>query len=887
MTETFGRLGASLADRYRLERELGQGGMATVYLAQDLKHDRQVAIKVLKPELAAVLGADRFVQEIKTTAALQHPHILPLFDSGSADGFLYYVMPYIEGETLRTRLEREHQLGVLEAVKITTEVADALDYAHRHGVIHRDIKPENILLHDGRPMVADFGIALAVSAAAGGRMTETGLSLGTPHYMSPEQATADREITGRSDIYSLASVLYEMLTGEPPHMGTSAQQIIMKIIAEPVRPATELRKSVPPNVAAAMSKALEKLPADRFAKAQEFARALTDTQFSSGDRGQIVMTMPVLTRRSLAITGAGMGLPLVLGVVIGWMVWHRSAAPPPLTRIMVHADSTHSVGNQCCGPSIALSRDGQVLAFLAVGQRGYSVYVRRLDEFESKEVPGTEGASAPFLSPDGRWLGFLQNGVLRKVDLSGGAPLSIVRVDGRVQGVDWTDRDEIFFANERDGGIYRVPSRGGSPEILTVADTAAGEAGRALPHLLPGGRALLYVTWKAGGAPDPTISVLDLETRKSQRLVSGTEPYYVATGHLVFTQADGSVLAQRFDPRAVSLRGDPIRIAERVIVHFPSPESEFVASQSGSVAFRQGAEAESALEEFTTDGSPVATHLGPARRSAPRYSPDGRQIAYVEFRENTEFSDIWVLDLTSGITSRLSTGGRERAPVWSADGRFVRWSHILGSPPDSVVIMSRPADLSAPAVPFGARSASGILGLPARAAGPIPFMHLEAGSVHDIWIMDADGSNPRRWRESQGGELFPALSPSGRWIAYESSQSGSPEVYVQPFPGDGAVTRISTNGGGSPVWVTNARLLFRGPGYTSELRRVDLALTGPRPLPTAYTVIAGAVSVRDALYGHNYSATPDGRRVVVLRQGGTPTVMVELNRLRHLRLDSQ
>src|SRR5574341_1176723 len=204
--------------------------MATVYLAADLRHDRQVAIKVLRPELAAVLGAERFVVEIKTTAQLQHPHILPLFDSGSADGFLYYVMPYVQGETLRSKLDRETQLGIEEAVRITREVADALDYAHRHGVIHRDIKPENILLHDGRPMVADFGIALAVSAAAGGRMTETGLSLGTPHYMSPEQATAEKNITNRSDIYSLASVLYEMLTGNPPHLGGSAQQIIMNLI---------------------------------------------------------------------------------------------------------------------------------------------------------------------------------------------------------------------------------------------------------------------------------------------------------------------------------------------------------------------------------------------------------------------------------------------------------------------------------------------------------------------------------------------------------------------------------------------------------------------------------------------------------------------------------
>ncbi|MFB3113152.1 MAG: serine/threonine-protein kinase, partial [Gemmatimonadales bacterium] len=232
LSNPMDRLAKALSDRYTIEGELGQGGMATVYLAHDVKHNRKVAVKVLRPELAAVLGAERFVQEIETTANLQHPHILPLHDSGEADSFLYYVMPFIDGETLRDKLNRETQLGIEEAVKITTEVADALDYAHRNNVIHRDIKPENILLHDGRPMVADFGIALALSAAGGGRMTETGMSLGTPHYMSPEQATAEKDLTNRSDIYSLGCVLYELLTGEPPHTGASAQAIVMKIVTE-------------------------------------------------------------------------------------------------------------------------------------------------------------------------------------------------------------------------------------------------------------------------------------------------------------------------------------------------------------------------------------------------------------------------------------------------------------------------------------------------------------------------------------------------------------------------------------------------------------------------------------------------------------------------------
>jgi serine/threonine-protein kinase len=247
------RLNAALDGRYRVERELGEGGMATVYLAADLKHERSVALKVLKPELAAVVGAERFLAEIKTTANLQHPHILPLFDSGEADGFLFYVMPYVEGETLRGRLDREKQLGVDDALGLAAKLCDALDYAHSEGVIHRDIKPANILLSKrGEPLVADFGIALAVAQAGGGRITETGLSLGTPHYMSPEQATGDSEVDPRSDVYALGCVVYEMLAGEPPFTATTAQAVLAKILTMDAPSVTMVRRTVPPNVSAAV-----------------------------------------------------------------------------------------------------------------------------------------------------------------------------------------------------------------------------------------------------------------------------------------------------------------------------------------------------------------------------------------------------------------------------------------------------------------------------------------------------------------------------------------------------------------------------------------------------------------------------------------------------------
>src|SRR5687768_8712128 len=274
MTDPVARLNAALQGRYRIERELGVGGMATVYLATDLKHHRKVALKVLKPELAAVVGAERFLAEIQTTANLQHPNILPLFDSGEADSFLFYVMPFVEGESLRDRLDREHQLPVDDAVETAKRLAEALDYAHRKGVIHRDIKPANVLLLDGKPVISDFGIALAVGVAGGGRLTETGLSLGTPHYMSPEQATGDAHVGPATDIYALGCVLYEMLVGDPPYVGSTAQAVLGKIITAEPEPVARHRKNVPQNVDAAIRKALEKVPADRFESATAIANAV-------------------------------------------------------------------------------------------------------------------------------------------------------------------------------------------------------------------------------------------------------------------------------------------------------------------------------------------------------------------------------------------------------------------------------------------------------------------------------------------------------------------------------------------------------------------------------------------------------------------------------------
>ena len=424
------RLTAALSDRYTIEHEVGAGGMATVYLAHDARHDRKVALKVLRPELAAVIGAERFLVEIKTTANLQHPHILSLFDSGEADSFLFYVMPYIEGESLRDRLQREKQLPVDDAVRLASEVASALDYAHRHDVIHRDIKPENILLHDGQALVADFGIALAASKAGGTRMTETGMSLGTPHYMSPEQAMGERELDARSDVYALGCVLYEMLVGEPPFTGPTAQAVVAKVMtAEPEAP-TEVRKTVPPGVEAATLRSLQKLPADRFATPAEFAQALNDPQFTltegTSGRGAVASAQRAAAWwrdwRPWAVTG----ILVVVTALVGSNLGTKGAAGEPLVaRFAIVVPEGQGLTGAPVN-TVAMSPDGRTVVF--VGRQrgaGLRLYRRELESLEATPIPGSDGATFPAFSPDGTRVVFFGPGGMFVVPVEGGAPTSV------------------------------------------------------------------------------------------------------------------------------------------------------------------------------------------------------------------------------------------------------------------------------------------------------------------------------------------------------------------------------------------------------------------------------------------------------------------------------
>jgi serine/threonine-protein kinase len=856
------RLSTAIADRYRIERELGQGGMATVYLAEDLKHDRKVALKVLRPELAAVLGAERFVVEIKTTAALQHPHILPLFDSGSADGFLYYVMPYIEGETLRNRLNRDKQMGIEESLRICSEVADALDYAHRHGVIHRDIKPENILLHDSRPMVADFGIALAVSAAAGGRMTETGLSLGTPHYMSPEQATADRDITARSDVYSLASVLYEMLAGQPPHMGGTAQQIIMKIIAEPAALVTTLRKSVPTNVAAALAQALEKLPADRFESAKAFSEALTNRGFQTATAVSAGGGFAATGRASWR-TVLRHPITLVMGVALlaAGVAWWRAAG-----RVDVHTTVRFAIPfgandrptpGDVTGTPFALSPDGKLFAYAGAAPTGVrQLFLRPLNDITARLVPGTAGAGQLFFSPDGRWVGFYGSGQLHKVPVEGGTPSALAQAS-TVSGASWSPSGKIVLSSQ--ARISYVPEAGGPLHVVGSLDSASGEVLQVWPVVMPDGINVLYSSWAAAGRDAAKIAIINIETGKIRVLdLLGTAPLLVTDGFLVYATSAGTIMAVSFDQKGGRVLGQPVPVLDGVLMGGAGVFKGAV-SQSGSLLYTSGTEFGPLVLAEPRGATRV---LVPETRgsSYPRYSPDGKHLAISI--TDTKTTDIWILDLPSGPLRRLTQDGAVNdRPEWTPDSRRVLFRTNRGG---QYEIWSQAADGNTRAERyFGLKDAGVYEGSISSDGAYFIFQRDSTGGSGRVWYRRLKGDTASGVIASgaQGQQTAARFSPDARWVVYESDELGTREIYIKPFPALTERHQISLLGGSQPVWSRDGRRVF----YLVGQRLLSATLSfAPSVTVVARDTIFDNRLVSGFGYHANYDVAPDGKHFVFI-----------------------
>ena len=824
----------ALADHYRVERELGAGGMATVYLAHDLKHDRDVAIKVLRPELAAVIGADRFLAEIKTTANLQHPHILSLFDSGTVAGTVFYVMPLVEGESLRERLTREKQLPVSDAIRIASEVADALEYAHRHGVIHRDIKPENILLQGGHAQVADFGIALAASKTGGARMTETGMSLGTPHYMSPEQAMGERELDARTDVYALGCVTYEMLAGEPPFTGPTAQSIVAKVMTESAPSARHVRATVPEHVDDAIQVALQKLPADRFRTAAEFGAAL-----ATASRAPLRVASPVLqrpTRSRIAALAGGAAAIATTAFVIGSRSPTVSGGTLPLT----FGRSSHVTWDPALELTPVLSPDGRSVAYAAGSLLHLRVMVRPIGEGRAVPLTGdsTGTESNPQWSPDGSRVLFLARDGVFSAPSSGGPARPEVPGDARspVTSATWSPdgallaitRGDSLFIREKDATM-RAVARLAEPALCSWSPQGTflacatengyyAAAGSLFGNLSPSRIVLCRVR---DGALTTVTDSLWLNTspawsadgrwlyfvsnRDGPRDIYGLSltsdgaarerPVRLSTGlgaHTISLAASGGRLAySRFSVRtsiwSLPISGSlPVKTSgatritntnESIEVFTVSADARWLLYDSdlsgNSDIFRRpiaGGEA----EQLTSD---------PADDFAPALSPDGKEVAFHSWRSGSR--DIFVMRLDGGGVQQVTHSPRQEANAdWSPDGRSLVYDNL--------------------------------------AAGG------------GIWIVRRDASG--RWGEPtlrRAGGFLPVWSPDGRWIAIRHALGGRGLTLIPSTPGPERILTDESSAGARPIeaagWGDDGLIYYQTRDVRGRTVVWALAPTGGKP----------------------------------------------------------
>jgi Tol biopolymer transport system component/tRNA A-37 threonylcarbamoyl transferase component Bud32 len=884
VTNPVARLTSALADRYRLGRELGQGGMATVYLAEDLRHGRKVAIKVLHPELSAVLGGDRFLAEIKVTANLQHPHILGLIDSGEADGLLYYVMPYVAGESLRARLSREKQLPVEEALRLAREVASALDYAHRQGVVHRDIKPENTLLQDGAALVADFGIALAVQQAGGSRMTQTGMSLGTPAYMSPEQAMGEREIGPRSDVYALGAMTYEMLAGEPPFTGPNSQAIVAKVLTEQAPPLRPKRPTVSAAAEAAILTALQKLPADRWGTAKEFGDALGGT---GQQRSQNAPTVPLTVPGSPGRRASGAAVRwlgwVVAGVTAGLAVWalRRPAPELPPSRLAILAPGLGGSGASSSQRHLTFLPDGSGLVYALVGSEGVMRLVKQSFDADAPEpIPGAVGLSSPLVSPDGRWLVGTQGvkGQVLRLPLEGGSPELVVRTVIASDDAAWAPDGSLWFS-ELGTGLGQVVGD-------SIVSRVRGGDSR-LQQIFPDGRTALVVRTRNGTTSGPLLLV-DLQSGAESSLL-GTQVVEarMTKSFLVFVTANGNLQAAPLDHGGRRVSGTPVTLAANVAIT-GNAVAQFAVAPNGNVAYIP--EEPSSLVFLDRNGSSRIVSAERHNFHHPMFSPDGRRLS-LDF-SSVEGRNVWILGLGEGSLSRATFDRDGHDATWTPDGRFITYivpvAHrngvmlvLLRKPPGS----AEPPDtlLASPFLSYTGtwlRDGSALVttGVNLRRDPRRPDS-LQADSKSDAGIVRNGGRGPLEpLVASPFNEQFVGASPNGRWLSFVSDQSGRDEVYVRDLTGQGDQLLVSLDGGTEPVWSHDGRELFYW-----ETKQGDPYLVAASIVTTPALAVAGRkrlFPIGDIVGTNphaNYDLSPDGKTFVMVRRSPAARIMVIQN----------
>jgi serine/threonine-protein kinase len=847
------RLRLALGDRYEIGQPLGEGGMALVFEATDVRHRRRVAVKVLRPELSAQLGPDRFLQEIQVTANLQHPHILPLYDSGAADDLLYYVMPLVQGGSLRDRLHQEHELSVADAVALITALASALDYAHRQGILHRDIKPENILLHDGQPMLSDFGIALAVSAAGTKRMTQTGLSIGTPTYMSPEQMSGERTPDGRSDLYSLACVGYEALAGQPPFVGASMQAVVAAVLVSKPQPLNAVRPLVSPAVAAAIHRALSPLPADRFATGADFVAALGDQRLGRLPSDTARKT-PLIQRLGWLTAAA------VVGGVIGLLGArpHPSPAGATVRRWNVVLPDSLPValpgGTMTAGPhpTIALSPAGDRLAYIT-NQHGASMLaLRDMTDGTSTVLAGTEGAYHPFFSPDGQWLGFFAGDVLRKVAVAGGAPVTVAPVN-RMSGALWTSADQIMVLQNEGFDLHWISATTGVDSVVRLGvqfGTPAELPGHEWVVGQFGSSQMALLSLKTGEQLAITRrGVLPLDSVRKEDLLFGSSPQWLPSGYLLYGAGDGLLMAMPFDGTRRQMTGEPFSVLSGMRIEAGFGYAEYAVGSDGTLVYAPGGNQLYVNIAFVgADGHVDTLPFPRAAYTQPRLSPNGTTLA-VQARSDFGGWETLLMNLSTGVERKVEVTGNYRTypASWLPNGRELMiglWDPVRfinhGVRIQSIET-GQFRDIQMPGAAYLSVSPDG---------SRLVFNDWITG---EIFLQSMTSDTARTPVRARG--YSSSFSRDGRWIAW-SGVDGS--VGVSSVPPTGAIYTV-TDQGNMPVWTPDGTaLIYRNAG---RYYRVPISTSNGFHAGRATLFAEGPFL---STFAWNHDIAKDGRLLVLL-----------------------
>jgi len=877
---------------YEVVSAIGVGGMGEVYRARDTRLDRTVAIKVLPAHLADKLELrERFEREARTIATLNHPHICVLHDIGRQDGIDFLVMEYLEGETLAQRLHKG-PLPLEQVLQYAIEIADALDKAHRKGITHRDLKPGNIMLTKVGTKLLDFGLAKLKQEAAPDTpfsqlptasikdpVTQQGTILGTLQYMAPEQVEGKtNQIDARTDIFAFGAVVYEMATRKKAFEGMTQASVIAKILESDPPPITSLQPMTPPALDRVVKKCLAKEPERRWQAASDVCDELKWIAEGGSPAASLspvsAHVKPSLGRRALLVSA---GVALLAAAVTGLGVWFlRPVAPRPVTRMVIDLPQGQQLAGLEDGPAVALSPDGTHLAYVARQGGTQQIYLRAMNSLEAKPIPGTEGATEPFFSLDGQWLGLFADGKLRKVSVNGGAVLTLGDAV-QPRGASWGSQGIIAFAPTAVSALQQVSEAGRTPQPLTFL--GKGENSHRWPEFLPGSRALLFNAGTAVPANfiNSQVAVQTVGTGERRYLIQGgILPHYAASGHLVYVQG-GSLVAVPFDLHRLTTTGAAVPVVVGVLQLRDFAQYSF--SATGSLVYVSGGVQgnQSRLVWVNRKGAeePLAA---PARDyQSPRLSPDGRRVAVA-----TD-GHIWQYDLARETLTRFTfEGDLNNRPVWTPDGKrigFVSnkegpqnlyWQQADGS--GGLERLTTSDDTQSP----NSWTSDGQL---------LAFLEFNPTTGLDIWVLRMADRKAQPFLHTRFNEGAPRFSPDGRWLAYLSDESGRPEIYVQPYPGPGGKWQISTEGGTEPVWNPNGRELF----YRSRDKMMAVEIT------TQSEFSAGKPQVlfegryqASPLTASNYDVTSDGQRFLMLKaiqqtQGAPTQIDVVLNWFEELK----